>query len=432
MQVTGPGDAVNYEANLEFARQCDANDPMHKFRGEFVIPETRNGIDCVYLCGNSLGLQPKQAVESVQQELDDWARLGVRGHFHARRPWLSYHRNAKSGLAYLTGASESEVIAMNSLTVNLHLLMTSFYRPTADRSKILIESTAFPSDRFAVMSQIRMHGFDPSDALVEWAPRAGETTLRIEELQKLLDENGKRIALLLLPGVQYFNGQVLDMQRLCEMAATAGCAIGLDLAHAIGNVPLELHDWSPDFAAWCSYKYLNSGPGAIAGAFVHEKHHGGAGTEQLLGWWGHDEDSRMKMSKHFKAEQGADLWQLSCPSVLSFAPLIASLDLFVEAGIENVRQKSKNLTGYLGFLLEENFAGRVVSITPPETRGAQISMTVIDASVEPKTVFRQLEEQNVIVDWREPNVIRIAPAPLYNGYEDVFRFSERLETALAG
>ena len=421
---------MNYEAKQDFARQCDADDPLRKFRGEFAQPDTRNGFDCVYLCGNSLGLQPKRAVESVQQELDDWARLGVEGHFHARRPWLSYHRNAKSGLAHLTGASESEVVAMNSLTVNLHLLMTSFYRPTAGRSKILIESTAFPSDRFAVMSQIRMHGFDPSEALVEWAPRAGETTLRIDDLQDLLDKDGEQIALMLLPGVQYYNGQVLDMPGLCSMAAAAGCAIGLDLAHAIGNIPLELHDWSPDFAAWCSYKYLNSGPGAIAGAFVHEKHHGGAGTEQLLGWWGHDETSRMKMSKHFKAEQGADLWQLSCPSVLSFAPLIASLELFTEARIDNLRQKSKNLTGYLEFLLEENFAGQVASITPPESCGAQISMTVIDSSVEPKSVFNRLEEQNVIVDWREPNVIRIAPAPLYNGFEDVFRFSERLETAL--
>jgi kynureninase len=423
---------LNYEASLEFARQCDSDDPLRGFRNEFLQPETRDEFDCVYLCGNSLGLQPKRAIASVQQELDDWGRLGVQGHLHARRPWLPYHRNARRGLACLTGAMQSEVVAMNSLTVNLHLLMSSFYRPTPERSKILIESTAFPSDRFAVMSQIYMHGFDSADALVEWTPRAGETQLRIDDLQKILDTDGQHIALLLLPGIQYYNGQILDLQRLCSMAAAAGCAIGLDLAHAIGNIPLQLHDWSPDFAAWCSYKYLNSGPGAIAGAFVHSKHHGGAGTEQLLGWWGHDEKSRLNMSRRFKAEQGADLWQLSCPSVLSFAPLIASLDLFEEAGIENLRQKSLHLTGYLGFLLEKNFSGRVVSITPPESRGAQISVTVIDRCVEAKSVFHRLEEQNVIVDWREPNVIRIAPAPLYNSYEDVFRFSERLETALDG
>ena len=407
---------MNYESSLEFAHKCDAADPLHKFRDEFVQPESRNDFECVYLCGNSLGLQPKRALASVQQELDDWGRIGVQGHFHARRPWLSYHRNAKQGLACLTGADESEVVAMNSLTVNLHLLMTSFYRPTPERSKILIESMAFPSDRFAAISQIRSHGLDPEQALVEWSPREGETVLRFDDLQTILDEQGQQIALILLPGVQYFNGQILDMQRLCKMAAQHGCKIGLDLAHAIGNIPLQLHEWSPDFAAWCSYKYLNSGPGAIAGAFVPKRHHGGAGTEQLLGWWGHDEKSRMKMSKHFQAEHGADLWQLSCPSVLSFAPLIASLELFAEAGIENLRQKSQRLTGYLGYLLENRFSGRVVSITPAQTCGAQISMTVINPAIEPKSVMSKLDEQNVIVDWRETIVIRVAPAPLYNGY----------------
>jgi len=423
---------LNYESNLEFAQLCDNDDPLRHFRDKFVQPEVRNDLDCIYLCGNSLGLQPRRALESVQQELDDWGRLAVQGHFHARRPWLRFHRHARSGLAHLCGAFESEVVAMNSLTVNLHLLMTSFYRPTAERSRILIESTAFPSDRFAVTSQIRMHGFDPARDLLEWAPRDGETDLRIEDLQKILDEQGQHIALVLLPGVQYYNGQLFDMQKLCSMAKNAGCNIGLDLAHAIGNVELKLHEWAPDFAAWCSYKYLNSGPGAIAGAFVHEKYHGGSGTDQLLGWWGHEEDSRMKMSRNFKAEQGADLWQLSCPSVLSFAPLIASLEIFQQAGIENLRQKSLQLTGYLEFLLIEKFAGRVTSITPPDARGAQISMTVVEPSLAPKSVFRRLEEQNVIGDWREPNVIRIAPAPLYNSYEDVFRFSERLQIALQG
>jgi kynureninase len=275
-----------------------------------------------------------------------------------------------------------------------------------------------------------MRGYDPADALLEWAPREGQSKLMIEDLQTILDEQGDQIALILLPGVQYYNGQVLDMQRLCQMASSAGCAIGLDLAHAIGNLPMRLHDWAPDFAAWCSYKYLNGGPGAIAGAFVPERHHGGAGTEQLLGWWSHDEQTRMRMSAQFDAEQGADLWQLSCPTVLSLAPVLASLEIFDSAGIENLRQKSQLLTGYLDFLLREEFSGRVLSITPAEARGIQISMTVIDEDVQPKTVLHNLEKQNVVVDWREPNVIRVSPVPLYNGFEDVYEFSRRLKIAL--
>jgi len=343
---------------------------------------------------------------------------------------LSYHRNARQGLAHLAGAMESEVVAMNSLTVNLHLLMTSFYRPTAKRSKILIESSAFPSDRFAVMSQIRMRGYDPKDALLEWSPRPGEDELLLPDLQAMLDQHGDQIALLLLPGVQYYNGQLLDMRRLCQMAKDIGCAIGLDLAHAIGNIPLQLHAWAPDFAVWCSYKYLNGGPGAIAGAFVHEKHHGGEGTEQLLGWWSHDELSRMKMSARFSPEQGADLWQLSCPSVLSLAPVLASLELFSKAGIDNLRDKSIKLTAYLDYLLGSKFSGRVRAITPAKARGAQISVTIADPALDPKTVLRNLEAQNVVVDWREPNVIRVALAPFYNRFEDLYQFSKRLENAL--
>ena len=421
---------MHYENTVEFACQADRDDPIRHLRESFLRPEARDGQDCVYLCGNSLGLQPRVAASYVQQELEDWSRLGVDGHFHARRRWLSYHRNARRGLASLTGALESEVVAMNSLTVNLHLLMMSFYRPTPERPKILIESMAFPSDRFAVTSQIRMRGYDPADALLEWAPRDDQDKLMLEDLQAILDEQGDQIALILLPGVQYYNGQVLDMQQLCLMASSAGCAIGLDLAHAIGNLPMRLHDWAPDFAAWCSYKYLNGGPGAIAGAFVPERHHGGDGTEQLLGWWSHDEQSRMKMSARFDAEQGADLWQLSCPTVLSLAPVLASLEIFDSAGIENLRKKSKLLTGYLDFLLRQEFAGQVIAITPPEARGIQISMMVVAEDVQPKTVLHNLEKQNVVVDWREPNVIRVSPVPLYNGFEDVYEFCRRLEIAL--
>jgi kynureninase len=419
---------LNYQSSLDFARQADLDDPLRQYRDSFLWPEAKNGFDCVYLCGNSLGLQPVPAASLVQQELDDWARLGVEGHFHARRPWLSYHRNASHGLAYLAGAKECEVVAMNSLTVNLHLLMTTFYRPASGRAKILIEAGAFPSDRFAVQSQIRLHGFDPLTELVEWSPRSGSSELMFEDLDAILTKFGDEIALILLPGIQYFSGQLLDMRRLCDMARNAGCNIGLDLAHAIGNVPLQLHEWEPDFAAWCSYKYLNSGPGAIAGAFVHEKHHGGSGDEQFLGWWSHDEQTRMKMSDDFAAEKGADLWQLSCPSVLSFAPLIASLEIFEAAGIDNLRQKSLRLTGFLDYLLRENFAGRVLSITPAHARGVQISMTIVDET-DARSIFQKLVEQNVIVDWREPNVIRIAPVPLYNSFEDVFEFTRRLEIA---
>jgi len=421
---------MNYAATRDFAKQADAMDPLRDFRDEFEIPESRDGLECVYLCGNSLGLQSKRAIQFLQEEVAEWARLGVQGHFEGRRPWLSYHRNAKRGQAYLTGALESEVVAMNSLTVNLHLLMTSFYRPTASRSKILIESTAFPSDRFAVRSQIRMRGFDPEEALVEWAPRDGETDLLIDDLESIVQSQADQIALILLPGVQYYNGQLLDMKRLCEIAAAADCIIGLDLAHAVGNVPLQLHDWAPDFAAWCNYKYVNSGPGGIAGAFVHEKHLGGDGTEQLLGWWGHDEKTRLQMSEKFEAESGADLWQLSCPAVMALAPLLGSLEIFQEATIQALRDKSLVLTGYLEFLLTENFSGRVASITPPDARGAQLSMTVVGEGLQPKSVLEKLEAQNVVVDWREPNVIRVAPAPLYNGFEDVFEFSQRLDVAL--
>jgi kynureninase len=421
---------MHYEPSIEFAMAKDAADPLFRFRNEFVRPGPRDGLDCVYLCGNSLGIQPKRGIASLQQEIDEWARLGVEGHFQARRPWLSYHKHARRGLSVLTGATENEVVAMHSLTVNLHLLMASFYRPVPGRSKILIEAAAFPSDRFAVMSQIRMRGFDVDTDLIEWSPPPGKDELMMEDFVRILEQHGDEIALILLPGVQYYSGQLLDMKTLCSLAADAGCTLGLDLAHAIGNVPLSLHEWSPDFAAWCSYKYLNGGPGCVGGAFVAERHLGGDGSEQLLGWWGHDEATRLKMSPEFVAEKGADLWQLSCPAVFAVAPLLGSLELFLEAGIDAIRDKSLELTGYLEFLLTDGFAGSVTSITPAHARGAQLSMTVVETGVDPRAVLHALEEKNVIVDWREPNVIRVAPAPLYNSYEDVFLFSERLNAAL--
>ncbi len=422
---------MNYQIGRDFARHADDDDELREFRQAFVFPPSRNERDCVYLCGNSLGLQPKLAVRYVEEELAEWARLGVRGHFQAKRPWLSYHRNTRQGLAELTGAKKHEVVAMNSLTVNLHLMMSSFYRPTSGRRKILIESTAFPSDRFAVESQLRMRGFDATLDLIEWSPRLGENDLLIDDLQSILQQQGDEIALMLLPGVQYYNGQLLDMQKICQLAREYGCAVGLDLAHAIGNVPMRLSEWDPDFAAWCSYKYLNAGPGAIGGAFVPERHHVDAAHTHLLGWWGHDEETRMKMSSTFSPAKGVDQWQLSCPTVLSLAPLLASLELFQQADISRLRRKSLKLTGYLDFLLREEFSGRATSITPDVARGAQISMTIVDPAANPREVFERLQSQNVVLDWREPNVIRVAPAPLYNNYTDIYEFARRLRIALS-
>jgi kynureninase len=420
---------ADYAVGRDFALARDRSDPLATLRAEFNFPLSNSGSPRVYLCGNSLGLQPKLAVRYVQEELEDWGRLGVDGHLHARRPWLPYHRLATPGLARLAGALPTEVVAMNTLTVNLHLLMTRFYRPDSSRYRILIESAAFPSDRFAATSQIRMHGFDPADALVEWAPRAGETDLRLEDLEAIVAASGDSIALILLPGVQYYNGQLLDMAAISGIARRAGAAVGFDLAHAIGNVPLALHDWAPDFAAWCSYKYLNSGPGAVAGIFVHERHLQGGG-EQLLGWWGHDEGSRFNMQPAFQAAPGVESWQLSNPPILSLAPVLASLELFDRAGMAQLREKSIALTGYLEYLLARHLPDRIATITPPAARAAQLSLKVTAPHADPRAVFRSLESQQVVADWREPDVIRVAPAPLYNSWLDVFEFVQRLQSAI--
>ena len=418
------------DTSRDHALALDAGDGLAGLRQQFMMPPDKDGLPCVYLCGNSLGLQPRLARQYVEEELDDWAELGVEGHLHARRPWLPYHRYATDGLALLTGSEAQEVVAMNTLTVNLHLLMTTFYRPDEKRRKIVIESTAFPSDRFAVASQIRLHGYDPASELIEWSPREADGALFVEDLENILAAHGDEVALLMLPGVQYYNGQVLPMRELCELAREYGCRIGLDLAHAIGNVPLELHAWGPDFAAWCSYKYLNGGPGAVGGAFVHARHLDADGSEQLLGWWGHDEATRFKMAASSTPAKGADLWQLSNPPILSLAPVVASLKIFADAGMDRLRDKSIRLTAYLADLLEAELAGRIESITPAEARGCQLSLVVRDVAVPPKTVFDRISERNVIADWREPNVIRAAPVPLYNSFADVHEFVRRLKKAL--
>jgi kynureninase len=420
---------MQFEDSAEFAARLDRDDPLAGFRDQFEFPDDRGGRRSVYLCGHSLGLQPKLAAQYVNEELSEWAKRGVEGHFEAARPWVSYHRNATTALAALTGAKTSEVVAMNTLTVNLHVMMSSFYRPDGERRKILIESTAFPSDRYAVASQIRMHGHDPARELLEWRPR-DDQLLYTDDLAALLEREGGQTALLLLPGVQYYSGQVLDMPAICALAREHGCRVGFDLAHAIGNIALELHELGPDFAAWCSYKYLNAGPGAIAGAFVHERHLAPDNLEQLHGWWGNNEATRFEMRTEFDPAPGADLWQLSCPPVLSFAPVLASLEIFEEAGLPRLIQKSQRLTGYLAWLIGQRFAGRIEIITPEDARGCQLSLVIRDTGVNARQVFRRLTELNVIADWREPDVIRIAPAPLYNSYGDVLECVERLQQAL--
>ncbi len=418
-----------FEATRRFAQGLDNADELRNFRDRFNFPDDRDSRRNIYVCGNSLGLQPKLAVKYVTDVLSDWAHMGVEGHFRSDTPWINYSRLAAKGFAVLTGSEEQEVVAMNTLTVNLHVMMASFYRPDDKKYKIVIESTAFPSDYYAVTSQLELHGFDPAECLIEWKPREDEL-LYTEDLEKILNEHGDEIALLLLPGVQYYTGQVLDMAELCRLAKVAGCRIGLDLAHAIGNVPVNLHEWGPDFAAWCTYKYLNGGPGSIAGAFVHTRHLDGDGAECLKGWWGNIESSRFRMALEFEPAGGAERWQLSNPPILALAPVIASLKIFEEAGLDALCKKSVQLTSYLQYLLDDGFAGQVDTITPADARGCQLSLVIIDSNLDARGVFSALEQLHVTGDWREPNVIRVAPVPLYNSFEDVYELSVRLRAAV--
>ncbi len=409
------------------ARAADAADPLAHCRERFRFPRI-DGREVVYLTGNSLGLQPRGAPDAVIQELDDWARLGVLGHHDARDPWLTYHEQFRQPLATLVGALPHEVVAMNSLTVNLHLLMVSFYRPTPERFKIVIEGGAFPSDSYAAQTQASHHGFDPREAVVVVGPRVGEATIRTDDLEELLEREGDSIALVMLSGVNYLTGQWFEMERITRSARAHGCVVGWDLAHAVGNVPMRLHEWDVDFAVWCSYKYLNAGPGAVAGAFVHERH-ARAGLPRFAGWWGNDPSTRFEMQPDFVPREDADGWQLSNPPILSLAPLKASLAVFGEVGIEALRAKSVRLTGFMEGLLAERAGGRIAVNTPadPAQRGAQLSLVVKGAGRETRD---RLEQAGVIVDFREPNVIRAAPAPLYVSYADVWRFVETLQSVL--
>jgi kynureninase len=413
-----------FRADHAWARIQDEADPLHGFRDEFLIPPHGDGTQ-TYLVGNSLGLQPRGVRQALLDELDDWARLGVEGHVHGRHPWLPYHREVRDNLATLVGAEPSEVVAMNSLTVNLHLLLVSFYRPTAQRHAILIERHAFPSDRDLAASQIRFHGYDPREALIELDGDEPGGAISMQSIERALAEHGSRIALVLLPGVQYLTGQAFDLAAITRLAHAQGCIVGFDCAHAAGNIDLHLHDSGCDFAAWCSYKYLNAGPGAVAGAFVHARH-AGAHLPRFEGWWGRNEATRFEMRPEFDPAAGADAWQLSNPPILALAPLRVSLELFQRAGMSNLRRKSRRLTAYLAWLIETQLGDVLEILTPDEIdrRGAQLSVRVRAGRDAGQSLFGHLVAQGVLGDWREPDVMRIAPTPLYNTFADCLRYAE--------
>lgn len=423
---------MSFTATRAHALDRDRADALARFRARFHLPPGRTRPTAIYLAGNSLGLQPRDVRTLVNEELDDWAHYGVAGHLSARRPWLPYHEQLAADTALLTGARPQEVVNMNTLTVNLHLMMVSFYRPTRERPCLLIEEGAFPSDRYAVASQLACHGLSAREALIEIGPRAGEHCIRPEDLDAALARDGQRIALVLLSGVQYRTGQAFDIARITRVAHGQGCRVGFDLAHWVGNLPLALHDWGPDFACWCSYKYLNAGPGAVAGCFVHERHARAVDLPRFAGWWGHDKQSRFLMGPDFRMLPGAEGWQISNPPILSMAPLLASLALFREAGMDRLREKSIALTGYLELLLDTRLRDRVEIATPrdPAQRGCQLSLRLRAGATQGKAIFDELSRQDVFCDWREPDVIRVAPVPLYNSFEDVWEFVDILVSAL--
>jgi kynureninase len=410
----------------------DAVDPLASFAEQFHHPVDGSGKRFVYLCGHSLGLQPKSAARYIEQELKDWQHLGVLGHHVAERPWIRYHEQAAAPLAALVGAHESEVVAMNSLTVNLHLMMVSFFRPHSGRNRVLIEKSAFPSDRYAIVSQLAFHGLNEAEHLIEIEPRPGERTLRTEDVIRRIEQEGAALALVLLPSVQYLTGQSLDLPPVIDAARRSGAVVGLDLAHGIGNTLLNLHEWNVDFAVWCSYKYLNAGPGAIGGCFVHERHARRVDLPRFAGWWGHDAARRFEMAPEFSPIPGAQGWQVSNPPVFSAAPLLASLEIFQRAGMRRLREKSIALTAYLQRLVEARLPGLVDIITPraASERGCQLSLRIARSPAEAKRCHELLTAAGLVGDWREPDVLRLAPIPLYNSYSDVFAAVDILSQAL--
>jgi kynureninase len=418
---------MNIPNTLEGARTADQADPLASYRDQFLFPQNQ-AEKVLYFTGNSLGLQAKRAKTILLEELDDWARWGVDGHLEAERPWLSYHENFSASLAQIVGAKPEEVVAMNGLTTNLHLLMVSFYQPKGKRTKILCEGKAFPSDQYALKSQLRFHGLDPKEHLIEIMPDPETELIEEDRIVEAIDAYKDELALVMIGGVNYYTGQWFDMQRITDAGKRAGAIVGWDLAHAAGNVPLELHKWNVDFAAWCGYKYLNSGPGGVSGVFIHEKHHGQSAIPRFEGWWGHDKEERFKMPEDFVPIPTAEAWQLSNAPVFSMAPLLASLELFDEIGMPVLRNKSLTLTAYLQQVIEDaaRESGqpiRIITPTEAKKRGCQISISVPGKG---KAVFQKLSAAGVIADWREPDVIRLAPVPLYNSYEDVYQFGQLL------
>jgi kynureninase len=416
---------MNFKKSLAFAQELDKNDPLANYRNQFYFPQ-HEGKDCIYLCGNSLGLQPKTVEKYVQQELNDWKKLGVEGHFNGTNPWLHYHHFLADQTARLVGASKEEVVVMNTLSVNLNLLMVSFYQPSKTRFKIMMEADAFPSDHYAVQQQAKFHGFDPKDAIIQLYPRKGEHTLRTEDILASIDEHKDSLALVMLGGVNYYTGQFFKLKEITDAGHKAGAMVGFDLAHAAGNVKLTLHDWGVDFATWCTYKYLNSGPGGVSGVFIHEKHHKNKDIPRFAGWWGHDEKTRFKMDKQFVPMESAAAWQMSNAQILPMAVHWASLEIFDEVGMDKLKVKSDKLTAFLEYLILQNdFGFQIITPSNPDERGCQLSLLT---GADGKALFKKLQDNGVILDWREPNVIRIAPVPLYNSFEDVWRFVEILKT----
>ena len=420
---------MTYQNSLDYAKQLDQEDPISYLRNQFHIPRDKHGKEWLYFTGNSLGLQPKITSKYIEQELDDWANFGVEGHFEAKNPWLSYHELLTDTMAKVVGAKPVEVVVMNTLTTNLHLLMVSFYQPSKTKYKIIIESDAFPSDRYAVQSQLSFHGFDPEEALIEWKPKEGKQLLELEDLKSILDSQGDEVALLLIGGVNYYTGQYLDIKKIAELGHAKKCMVGIDLAHGAGNIQPNLHDSSIDFAAWCTYKYLNSGPGSLSGLFVHEKHAQRKDLPRFAGWWNHNKETRFNMRQPFDVMEGAEGWQLSNPPILSMAAIKASLDIFEKVGMDALVKKSKKLTGFFEYLVNEIASDTIKIITPtnPNERGCQLSLQVKNAD---KNLHKKLTENNIITDWREPDVIRCAPVPMYTSFEDVYHMVTILESLL--
>lgn len=414
---------MQYQNSYNFAKAADADDPLAVYRSEFIFPDAPAGKETLYFCGNSLGVQPKRSARYVQQTLGDWSRLGVKGHFEGEGRFADYYKKLQPTLAMLVGARIHEVTAMSTLTINLHLMMATFYRPEGKRVKILMEAGAFPSDQYAVESQVRWHGFNPEKTIIEVQPASGNYHLETQAIIEAISEAGDELALVMFSGVNYYTGQVFDMEAITKAARNVGANVGFDLAHAMGNIPMKLHDWDADFAVWCTYKYLNSGPGAVAGLYVHEKHAMAPDLPRLAGWWGYDEKIRFKMEKGFKPMYGAEGWQLSNENILSLASIRGSLELFAEVGIEAIRQKSEQLTGYLEFILEEIEFLEV--ITPKHARGAQLSVKAREDIG--RHFFEYLLSEGVFCDWREPGITRLAPAPLYNSFSDIWKLGQLLE-----